>query len=153
MVQCRKFRSTPNTAVEYIGLTKLQIWRLTLQTYTKQDRRRSTAVFQSNLTPTLQTDRTQVMFTLYRIVAFAPVRKSYGIQGFCSRIRRVVARDFSDGAMLHPAAPISKVERLISDGICSIPWCSVNARTQPVREVNKQERGLEPTEKEKNIQE
>ena len=27
----------PNTAVEYIGLTKLQIWRLTLQTYTKQD--------------------------------------------------------------------------------------------------------------------
>ena len=25
------------------------------------------------------------------------------------------------------SAPISKVERLISDRICSIPWCSVNA--------------------------
>ena len=43
---------------EYIGLTKLQIWRLTLQTYTKSDWRHSTAAFQSNLTPTLQTDRT-----------------------------------------------------------------------------------------------
>ena len=34
-------------------------------------------------------------------------------------------------------APISKVERLISDRICSIPWSSVNTRTQPVAEVNK----------------
>ena len=59
------------------------------------------------------------MFTLYWIVAFAPARKSYRIEGFCSH------GDFAAVSVTERscAALISEVESHIIIGVGTIPDC------------------------------
>ena len=74
----------------------------------------------------------KAVFTLHRI-AFAPPRKSYqmGLQLTQERLWR---RCFCDEAKLRRAAPISIVERHISDRFWATLRCSMNTYSA---EVNK----------------
>ena len=53
-------------------------------------------------------------------------RENHTGQGFCSHIREMISARFRSVADRSWAAPISKVERHVSDRFCATLWCSVN---------------------------